>query len=112
MMTEDDNPLISAGMTTIPQVLAWLYHHEGATGVHQVLKQLLNEPLTTREGLKRDAAKLQQMRLPDVAAIVLEAAEHAPSEFDPTRCPYDVNSPRGKDWLARIERKQRRQQPN
>jgi hypothetical protein len=79
--SENDNPFEDFDSTA--QILGFIYDQSGADG----LNELLATVEATRESLQRHAEDLLEVGLKDVAAIVLEHADNAPSEAD--LCPYD-----------------------
>lgn len=92
------------GFDSSAGVMAYVYSKEGAEGLRALLATLG----AMRETLERDAAELQQVGLPDVAQIVLEAASDAPPEAI-ALCPYDPEDRCNyQSWHAAYQRRQLR----
>jgi hypothetical protein len=92
------------GFDSTAGVMAFIYAKEGAEGLKALLALLGAE----REMLERDAQELIDVGLPDVAAIVAEAAGSAPSEAE--LCPFDPETDQANhwDWHCRRERDAKR----
>jgi hypothetical protein len=74
-------------------IMAYIHRQYGDEG----LRDLLAEIEADRESLERDAAELQAIGLPEVAAIVAEIAANTP---EPT-CPFPEGTANARDWLRR-----------
>jgi hypothetical protein len=101
MMIEDDlGPFKEAD--SVSATMAYVHAKMGANG----LRALLAEITADQESLQRDANELTKVGLPDVAAIVLEAAANAlPANV--MHCPYaETDSHNYESWMAAYQRRQ------
>lgn len=82
-------------------ILAYVFSKAGEEG----LRELLTHIETDKESLERDAAELDAVGLPDVAAIVMEAAAGAlPASV--MHCPYAETDTRNyESWMAAYQRR-------
>lgn len=82
-------------------IMAYVFSKMGKDG----LKALLSQAETDKESLERDAAELDAVGLPEVAAIVLEAAAGA-LPVHVMHCPYAETDTHNYDsWQASHQRR-------
>jgi hypothetical protein len=81
-------------------LLAYLYKELGEDPV----RFLLDQHLESKERLVEMADEFELMEMSELAAIVLEHADGALSENDPSRCPYTDEAGR-RAWAAKMQRR-------
>jgi hypothetical protein len=90
-MTEDANPF--EAFEDAAAIFAFCHATFGEAG----LRELLAIVEADQDSLLRDAQELIEVGLPDVAAIVSEAADSAPTK----QSPYPEGTANWKDWNRR-----------
>src|SRR6185312_8871278 len=91
---QEPNPFDKADSPSA--IMAYVHAKMGANG----LRALLAEITADRESLERDGAELDAVGLPDVAAIVMEAAASALPD-NVLHCPYaETDSHNYGSWQA------------
>jgi hypothetical protein len=87
---------------TSAEIFAFVFKKGGARDLRRLLDMPPGER-ATREYLEATAAELEQVGLPQVAAIVAEYAPTRPSRLD--LCPHEPGSTDAKFWLDSERRK-------
>jgi hypothetical protein len=101
MLTNEDELGPFKNADSVAAIMAYVHAKMGKDS----LKAFLSQVETDKESLERDAAKLDAVGLPEVAAIVLEAAANAlPANI--LLCPYaETDSHNYEGWQAGYQRK-------
>ena len=81
------------GFDSSAGIMAFVYSEDGAEG----LQTLLALSASDQESLLRDVQELSEVGLPDVAAIVAEAADDAPTQSNP----HPDGTANARDWNRR-----------
>jgi len=95
---------IFEGVEALDEVAALVLDQAGPEGLRQLLAHTVETGVLRQEHLLEVAERFEAAGLSEGAAIVMEAAEHAPREAE--ACPFNLQSDPGnyRDWHRRHRR--------